>query len=47
MATSSHGYSESTISVGGTSVALMRGGSGRPLLVLHEELGTSWLAGLA
>ena len=41
----SNGYSHTTVSVGGTSVALLRGGSGRPLLVLHEELGhPGWLA---
>ena len=45
MAVSSVGYSESTITVGGTGVSLLRGGSGRPLLVLHEELGhPGWLS---
>ena len=45
MTISSNGYTESTIHVGGTGVALLRGGSGRPLLVLHEELGhPGWLA---
>ena len=45
MTISSNGYTESIIHVGGTGVALLRGGSGRPLLVLHEELGhPGWLA---
>ena len=40
----SNGYTESTINVGGTAVSLLRGGAGRPLLVLHEELGhPGWL----
>ena len=45
MPTTSNGYTDSTINVGGTGVAMIRGGSGRPLLVLHEELGfPGWLA---
>jgi pimeloyl-ACP methyl ester carboxylesterase len=45
MAVSSNGFSDSTINVGGTAVSLLRGGSGRPLLVLHEELGhPGWLS---
>ena len=45
MTISSNGYTESTIHVGGTGVSLLRGGSGRPLLVLHEELGhPGWFA---
>ena len=51
MTDSSNGYTESTIHVGGTGVTLIRGGSGSPLLVLHEELGhpgwLSWHADLA
>ena len=44
MTNSSIGYSESTIQVGGTAVALLRGGTGPPLLVLHEEMGhPGWL----
>ena len=45
MTISSNGYNESTINVGGTAVSVLRGGSGRPLLVFHEELGhPGWLA---
>jgi pimeloyl-ACP methyl ester carboxylesterase len=45
MTDSSNGYTESTIHVGGTGVTLIRGGSGSPLLVLHEELGhPGWLS---
>lgn len=44
MAVSSMGFTESTVNVGGTDVCLLRGGTGRPLLVLHEELGhPGWL----
>ena len=44
MTVSSNGYTESIISIGGTGVSMLRGGSGRPLLVLHEELGhPGWL----
>lgn len=32
-------WTETTINVGGTDVALIRGGSGKPLLMLHDELG--------
>lgn len=39
MTASTDGFTESTINVGGNGVALLRRGSGRPLLVLHEELG--------
>ena len=45
MAKSSNRYSESTVTVGRTEVSLLRGGSGRTLLVLHEELGhPGWLS---
>ena len=44
MTLSSSGCTESIINVGSTAVSLLRGGSGRPLLVLHEELGhPGWL----
>ena len=44
MTVSSNGCTESIINVGSTAVSLLRGGSGRPLLVLHEELGhPGWL----
>ncbi len=45
MTESSNGFSESTVNVGGTGVALLRSGSGRTVLVLHEELGhPGWLS---
>ncbi len=45
MTNSSKSCIESTIHVGGTAVALLRGGAGPLLLVLHEELGhPGWLA---
>ena len=45
MTDSSNGLIESTIQVGDTGVALLRGGSGRTVLVLHEELGhPGWLS---
>ena len=45
MTTSSNGPIEITVRVGGTGVALLRAGTGRTLLVLHEELGhPGWLA---
>ncbi len=45
MAISFGGSTESTIYVGDTGVTLLRAGCGRPLLVLHEELGhPGWLA---
>lgn len=35
---------EETVSVAGTELTIVKGGSGRPLLVLHEEMGyTGWL----
>jgi pimeloyl-ACP methyl ester carboxylesterase len=33
------GWDRSTVGVGDTNVAVVRGGSGAPLLVLHDELG--------
>jgi pimeloyl-ACP methyl ester carboxylesterase len=45
MAHSTAEYTESTINIGSTGVTLLRAGSGRRLLVLHEELGhPGWLA---
>lgn len=45
MTESSNRYSESTVNVSGTPLSLLRGGSGRTLLVLHEELGhPGWLS---
>jgi pimeloyl-ACP methyl ester carboxylesterase len=32
-------WTETTVNVGGTDVALIRGGSGKPLFMLHDELG--------
>lgn len=32
-------WTETTVNVGGTDVALVRGGSGKPLFMLHDELG--------
>ena len=45
MTATSSNFTESTINVGGTGVSVLRGGVGRPLLVLHEELGQpGWLS---
>ena len=41
----SSSYTDSTVNVGGAGVTMLKGGSGRPLLVLHEELGhPGWLS---
>ena len=41
---SSNGHTAGTVHVGGTALTMIRGGTGRPLLVLHEELGhPGWL----
>ena len=44
-------WAEETLAVAGTELTLISGGSGRPLLVLHEELGHpgwfKWHAALA
>lgn len=51
MADQGQDWAEETISVAGTELAIISGGSGRPLLVLHEELGhpgwLKWHAALA
>jgi len=37
-------FQHTTVDVGGIPVAMLRGGSGRPLLVLHDELGfAGWM----
>jgi pimeloyl-ACP methyl ester carboxylesterase len=44
MAESTQGWQEETVPVAGTNLTLIQGGTGRPLLVLHEELGyPGWL----
>ncbi len=44
MAEKGSGFTEETVKVGGTSLIVLKGGSGRPVLVLHEELGfPGWL----
>jgi len=44
MAEKVSGFAEETVKVGGTSLIVLKGGSGKPLLVLHEELGfPGWL----
>jgi len=32
-------WTEETVKVGGTDLVVVKGGSGRPLLMLHDELG--------
>ena len=34
------GWSEREIELAGTKVHVMRGGSGRPVLLLHHDIGT-------
>ncbi len=37
-------WKEETVNVAGTELALVRGGTGKPLLVLHDEMGyTGWM----
>jgi pimeloyl-ACP methyl ester carboxylesterase len=44
MAESTQGWREETVRVAGADLTLIQGGSGNPLLVLHEELGhPGWL----
>jgi hypothetical protein len=44
-------WTEETVKVGGTDLVLVKGGAGRPLLMLHDELGypgwMSWNEALA
>ena len=51
MADQAQEWAEETLAVAGTELTLISGGSGRPLLVLHEELGHpgwfTWHAALA
>jgi pimeloyl-ACP methyl ester carboxylesterase len=51
MADQAQDWVEETVSVAGTELVFIRGGTGRPLLVLHEELGhpgwLKWHAALA
>ncbi len=51
MAGNSQEWTEGTVHVVGTDLTLIKGGTGRPLLVLHEELGhpgwLRWHSGLA
>lgn len=38
-------WKEETVSVAGTELVMVRGGAGKPLLVLHDELGyTGWMS---
>lgn len=44
MADSSQEWTEETVHVAGNDLAIIKGGTGKPLLVLHEELGNpGWL----
>jgi pimeloyl-ACP methyl ester carboxylesterase len=44
MTTTTATWTEETVEVAGVSLALMKGGSGSPLLILHDELGQpGWL----
>jgi pimeloyl-ACP methyl ester carboxylesterase len=44
MAESTQGWREETVRVAGADLTMIQGGSGKPLLVLHEELGhPGWL----
>ena len=44
MGESSQGWTQTTVRVADTDVAMIKGGSGSPLLVLHDELGhPGWL----
>ena len=44
MTTSSRAWTEETVEVAGTKLRLVKGGSGEPLLILHDEMGhPGWL----
>ncbi len=44
MAETTQQWHQDTVKVDGTDLAVIKGGSGRPLLVLHEEMGhPGWL----
>ena len=44
MADEAQAWREETVAVDGTSLIVERGGAGRPVLVLHDELGNpGWL----
>ncbi len=44
MVENSKPWTDGTVHVAGTDLTIIKGGSGRPLLVLHEELGfPGWL----
>lgn len=44
MAEKTSGWREDAVAVGGANLTIARGGSGKPLLILHEELGfPGWL----
>lgn len=44
MAEKVSGFTEGTVKVDGTNLVVLKGGSGKPVLVLHEELGfPGWL----
>ena len=37
-------WNEETVNVAGTELVLIKGGSGKPLFVFHDELGyTGWM----
>jgi len=44
MTTSSNIWTEEAVEVGGTTINLVKGGTGEPLLILHDEMGNpGWL----
>ena len=44
MTTISESWTEQMVDVAGTKLQLVKGGSGKPLLILHDEMGHSGLA---